>query len=214
MSPALDQRQIAGRSVAPIGFGAMLLGMEGRPDEATALRVIHAALDDGCTVIDTAINYGANAAELGFCEALVARALATWSGNRDDVLVVCKGGNLRTDELLYVQDGSPANLRWSCETSLRALGRETIYLYCLHSVDPQVPLVESMGALARLKEEGKIRHVGISNAGRRQISEAQSVVEIAAVENRLSPWSVKSLPIVELCEAQNIAYLAYSPLGS
>ncbi|MCW2522284.1 MAG: aldo/keto reductase, partial [Frankiales bacterium] len=162
-------RQIADLQTPPIGFGAMLLGMEGRPSEAEAVRTIHAALDGGVRLIDTAINYGSSAAELGYCEALVARALASWAGPREEVLVVAKGGNLRSDEESFIQDASPANLRWSCETSLRALGVESVGLYLLHAVDPKVPLVESMGALAQLRDEGKIQRIGISNAGRGQL---------------------------------------------
>jgi aryl-alcohol dehydrogenase-like predicted oxidoreductase len=211
--PTSPPRRIADLETPPIGFGAMLLGMEGRPSESEAIRTIHAALDAGVRLIDTAINYGSNAAELGYCEALVARALAAWSGSADEVLVVAKGGNLRSDTESFRQDASPANLRWSCETSLRALGVESIGLYLLHAVDPKVPLVESMGALAELRDEGKIQRVGISNAGRSQLAEAQTVVEIAAVENRLSPWSTGALPIVRVCEEQAIAFLSYSPLG-
>jgi aryl-alcohol dehydrogenase-like predicted oxidoreductase len=207
------QRQIADLRLPPIGFGAMLLGLEGRPDESVAMRTIHAALDAGVRLIDTAINYGSNAAELGYCEALVARALVSWGGDPDDVLVVGKGGNLRTDTESFVQDASPANLRWSCEASLRALGVESIGLYLLHAIDPKVPLSDSMAALAQLRDEGKIQRIGISNAGRRQLAEAQSVVAIAAVENRLSPWSAGALPIVAECAARGVAFLAYSPLG-
>jgi aryl-alcohol dehydrogenase-like predicted oxidoreductase len=213
MPAAYPVRRIADLTTPPIGFGAMLLGLEGRPDEATALRTVHAALDAGVRLVDTAANYGSTGGELGYCEALVARALASWGGNSDDVLVVAKGGNLRTDEESFVQDASPANLRWSCETSLRALGVDSIGLYLLHAIDPKVPLTESMGALAELRDEGKIQRIGISNAGRRQIAEAQTVVEIAAVENQLSPWSLNALPIVAGCQAQNIAFLSYSPLG-
>lgn len=214
MRSAYPQRTIGDLEVPPIGFGSMLLSVEGRPDEHQAMRTLHAALDAGVRVIDTAVNYGADASELGYNEALVARGLASWSGDVDDVLVVCKGGNLRTDDEPYVQDGRPENLRWSCETSLRALGIGSIGLYMLHSIDPTVPLVDSMGALAELQREGKIQRIGISNAGRRQIAEAQTVVEIVAVENELSPWSLKTLPIVEMCESQRIAFLSYSPLGS
>jgi aryl-alcohol dehydrogenase-like predicted oxidoreductase len=213
MPSAYPARWIADQQLPPIGFGAMLLGMEGRPDEATAIRTVHAVLDAGVRLIDTAINYGSSAAELGYCEALVARALASWTGDRDDVLVVGKGGNLRSDTEQFVQDASPANLRRSCDITLRALGVEAIGLYLLHAIDPKVPLAESMGALADLQREGKIRHVGISNAGRRQLAEARTVVEIAAVENRLSPWSSGSLPIVSACAEAGTTFLSYSPLG-
>lgn len=214
MTSVHPARRVGDLSTPPIGFGAMLLGVEGRPDEAQAVRTVHAALDAGVRLIDTAVNYGSTATELGYDEALVARALASWQGDPDEVLVVCKGGNLRSDDEPYVQDGSPANLRWSCETSLRALGVESIGLYLLHSIDPKVPLVESMGALAQLRDEGKIQRIGISNAGRRQIDEARTVTDVVAVENQLSPWALKALPIVRHCEQEGIAYLAYSPLGS
>jgi aryl-alcohol dehydrogenase-like predicted oxidoreductase len=214
MPSAYPPRRIGDLEMPPIGLGAMLLSVEGRPDEDQAMRTLHAALDGGIRVIDTAVNYAAKASELGVNEALVGRGLASWSGDADDVLVVCKGGNLRTDEEPYTQDGSPENLRWSCETSLRGLGVESIGLYVLHSIDPAVPLSESMEALADLQREGKIRHVGIGNAGRRQIAQAQAVVDILAVENELSPWAPKTLPIVEMCESEGITFLAYSPLGS
>ncbi|TFV89798.1 aldo/keto reductase [Blastococcus sp. CT_GayMR16] len=213
MPSAYPDRRIADLSTPPIGFGVMRLAMEGRPDEAEALRTVHAALGAGVRLLDTAVNYGSDAAELGYSEALVARALASWNGDADDVLVVCKGGNLRTDELTFVQDASPENLRWSCETSLRALGVDSIGLYLLHAVDPKVPLTESMGALADLRDEGKIQRVGISNAGRRQLAEAQTVVDVVAVENQLSPWSLGALPVLQQCEAQGIAFLSWSPLG-
>jgi aryl-alcohol dehydrogenase-like predicted oxidoreductase len=214
MASVHRDRRIGDLRTPPVGFGAMLLGMEGRPDEARAMRTLHAALDAGVRLVDTAVNYGSNAAELGFSEALVARALASWGGDPAEVLVVCKGGNVRTDDAPFLPDGSPANLRRSCETSLRALGVESIGLYLLHLVDPHVPLSVSIGALAQLRDEGKIQHIGISNVGRRQLAEAQTIVDIVAVEDELSPWSLAALPVARTCEEQGIAFLAYSPLGS
>ena len=148
-------RPVAGFEVPPIGFGVMALAMEGRPDRAQSLRTLHAALDAGVRLLDTAVNYSTTAAEMGYCEALTSEALRTWSGDADEVLVVAKGGNRRTDDLSFVPDGSRANLRWSCETSLRALGVERLDLFLLHTIDPEVPLVESMAALRELQDEGR-----------------------------------------------------------
>jgi aryl-alcohol dehydrogenase-like predicted oxidoreductase len=206
-------RRVDGWALPPIGFGAMLLGLEGRPSEREAIRTIHAALDAGARLIDTAINYCADETELGYCEALVGRALSSWTGDSSTVLVVCKGGNTRTATEQFVQDARPESLKASCETSLRALGTDVIGLYMRHAVDPAVPLVESMAALADLRAAGKIDLIGVSNAGRGQLAEAQTIVEIAAVENQLSPLARRSLPILRVCAEMNIAYLAYSPLG-
>ncbi len=150
---------------------------------------------------------------MGRNERLVAEALATWSGDGDDVLVVCKGGNRRTNSAWYVPDGRPENLRWSCETSPRALRCESIGLYMLHAPDPAVPLVESIGALADLRREGKVRQVGASNLGRRQLAQARVIVDIVAVENNLSPARPAALPLARTCAEAQIAFLAWSPLG-
>jgi aryl-alcohol dehydrogenase-like predicted oxidoreductase len=122
-------------------------------------------------------------------------------------------GPVVTDDLPFVHDGRRENLRWSCETSLRALGVESIGLYMLHAPDPNVPLAESVGALAELRAEGKIEMVGVSNLGRRHLAEAREIADVVAVENQLSPWSRAALPLVQLCTEQGIAFLAWSPLG-
>jgi aryl-alcohol dehydrogenase-like predicted oxidoreductase len=218
---AWEERRIAEWTVPPIGFGSMLLTLPHPPpgvhedpvDEGQALRTIHAALDGGARLIDTAVNYCMKASEMGRSEALAAKALATWSGDADAVLVVCKGGNRHTDDFPWVHDGSRENLRWSCETSLRALGVDVIGLYMLHAPDPKVPLAESIGALAELQAEGKIRYVGASNLGRRQLAEARQLVDIVAVENQLSPWHRAALPLAHVCAADGIAFLSWSPLG-
>jgi aryl-alcohol dehydrogenase-like predicted oxidoreductase len=217
-----DGRRMGDLVLPPIGFGAMLLTLPHPPpgvheepvDEVQAVRTIHAALDGGARLIDTAVNYCMRASEMGRSEKLVATALASWSGgDRDEVLVVCKGGNRRTDDFPYVHDGSRANLRWSCETSLRALGVESIGLYMLHAPDPKVPLAESIGALAELKAEGKIRMVGAANLGRRQLAEARAITDVAAVENQLNPWWRAALPLARVAEEAGIAFLSWRPVG-
>ena len=209
-----DARRIADRTVSPVGFGAMRLGLEGRPDPTQAIRTIHAALDAGVQLIDTAMNYCLGPSEFGYCEAMVARGLREWSGDSDSILVVCKGGVLRSQTEQVLRDGSPENLRRSCEISLRALGVESIGVYMLHAIDPNVPIMESLGALGELKDSGKIQHIGVSNIGRRQLAEVIQSFDVVAIENRLSLWEQASLPAAEYCAAHQIALLAWGPLGS
>ncbi|MGD9792630.1 MAG: aldo/keto reductase [Acidimicrobiia bacterium] len=214
-------RRVGDRTVHPIGFGAMELTFPHTKtgelrvpvERAQAIRTVHAALDAGIRLIDTAINYAIDADEMGANEALVAEALATWSGDSDDVLVVAKGGNRRDREQLFVHDGRPENLRWSCETSLAKLGVETIGLYILHALDPAVPLAESIGALADLQREGKISMIGVSNFGRRQLAEARTIATISAVENQLSPFARAATNLAHECATEAIAFLAWSPMG-
>jgi len=214
-------RRIGAWRVPPIGFGAMLLtmpqpepgGLSAMVEEGQAIRTLHAALDAGVRLVDTAINYCQGAADMGANERLVAKALASWSGDAAEVLVVCKGGNRRGDDAPFIHDARPENLRWSCETSLKALGVERAGLYMLHAKDPAVPLAESLGALAELKAEGKIAEVGVSNLGRRELAEARAIVDIAAVENPLSPAARAAMSLAKMCEAEGVAFLAYRPLG-
>ncbi|CAB4899983.1 unannotated protein [freshwater metagenome] len=194
-----QHRQVADREVMPIGFGAMRLGLEGRPSADEAVRTLHAAFDAGIQLIDTAVNYCATPAEFGYDEALVSRALREWSGDREEISVVCKGGVLRTATEQVLLNGSPENLRWSCETSLRSLGVDKIWMYLLHGVDPKVPFEESVGALVELQREGKVQHIGLSNVGRKQFIAAQELMTIASVQNGLSLWNRASLPLAQLC---------------
>jgi aryl-alcohol dehydrogenase-like predicted oxidoreductase len=217
----MKTRTVGDHALPPIGLGTMLMTLPHPPPgvheepipEAQAIRTIHAGLDAGVRLLDTAINYCMAAADMGRNERLVAKALDTWSGDADAVLVACKGGNRRTDDEPWVHDGTPENLRWSCETSLRALGVESLGLYLLHAPDPAVPVEESVGALAELQAEGKIQLVGVSNFGRRQLATAQTVVDVAAVENNLAPARRGALPLAKVCEAEGIGFLAWAPLG-
>ncbi|MGN6393329.1 MAG: aldo/keto reductase [Gemmatimonadales bacterium] len=201
-------------AVTEVGYGGMHLSIEGRPPEDQALRVLHAAFDAGVTLVDTADVYCLDQRDIGHNERLIARALATWSGNRDDVLVATKGGVVRPDGR-WANDARPAQLRAACDRSLRALGVDQIALYQLHAPDPRVPFLESVGELSRLRESGKIRWVGLSNVSAAQIREAQSVVPITSVQNRLNPFFREPLSdgVVRACEAQGIGFLAYSPAG-
>jgi aryl-alcohol dehydrogenase-like predicted oxidoreductase len=201
-------------SVPPVGYGGMHLSLEDRPPERQGLEVIRAALDAGVRLIDTADVYCLDDADIGHNERLVAEALRGWSGDRDGVLVATKGGLTRPAGR-WERDASPEHLRAACERSLRALGVERIGLYQLHAPDPEVPFEESIGVLAELRREGKIRWVGLSNVSVAQVRAAEAIVPVASVQNRLNPFFRESLEegVVRHCAEQGIGFLAYSPVG-
>src|SRR3954470_10605288 len=205
-----EPRSLADARVFPIGYGAMQLSLEGRPDEPDAIRTIHAALDAGVNLIDTADAYCRDGSEVGHNERLIAKALRD---RRDGVIVATKGGHTRNGEA-WELDGSREHLRAACEASLRALETDRIDLYQYHRPDPKVPYEESIGAIKELQDEGKVRWVGISNANVEQIELACSIAEIVSVQNQLS-LEYRS-PIakgeVEACEQRGIAFLPWSPL--
>ena len=209
----MQTRQIAGTTVSAIGLGGMPMSLEDRPPEEQAIRTIHAALDAGITLIDTADAYCLDHDDTGHNERLVASALSTWSGDVDAVLVATKGGHHRSASGEWLLDGRPEHLVAACEASLRALGVEAIGLYQFHRPDPDVPYAESMGALAELLAAGKIRLAGTSNNDVDQIREASGIVPLASVQNEFSPRFRSSEDELRLCEELGIAFLPWSPLG-
>ena len=200
--------------VSAVGYGGMHLSIQDRPSEEQGIRVIHAALDAGVTLIDTADVYCLDDSEIGHNERLIARALQTSQQNRDQVIVATKGG-MRRPGGRWEMAGRPEQLRAACDRSLKALGVDRIDLYQLHTPDGAVPLAESVGGLADLKQEGKVRWVGLSNVSVRQIQEAESIVPVTTVQNRLNPFFREALAegVVEHCTRQGIGFLAYSPIG-
>jgi len=193
----------------------MPLSIPGRPErEADAIRVIHAALAGGVTLLDTADAYCLDESDIGHNERLMAQALRTWGGDRSRVIVATKGGITRRGSA-WGQDGRPAHLRAACERSLRALGVERIDLYQFHRPDPEVPFLESVGALAELQRAGKIRWIGLSNVTVEQIEAARREITVVTVQNRLNPFFREALEtgVVAHCAAQGIGFLAYSPVG-
>ena len=192
----------------------MHLSIQERPPEEQGIRVIHAALDAGVTFIDTADVYCLDEQDLGHNERLVAEALRRRPSDRERVIVGTKGGVTRPRGR-WETDGSPRHLQEACEQSLRALAVERIDLYQLHAPDPAVPFADSIGALADLQRQGKIRWVGLSNVSVAQIREAQSIVTVTTVQNRLNPFFREALAdgVVEYCTQQGIGFLAYSPTG-
>ncbi|MFD2078645.1 Predicted oxidoreductase [Actinopolymorpha cephalotaxi] len=211
----MQLRQLGDVQVSAIGLGGMPMSIEGRPDEARGIATIHAALDAGVTLIDTADAYHQHADEVGHNESLIAKALKSYGGNASDVLVATKGGALRPGDGSWTLDGSPEHLREACEASLRRLGVDAIGLYQFHRPDPKVPYAESVGALRDLLDAGKIAMAGISNADPDQIRQAQEILggRLASVQNQYSPAFVSSRPELDLCDEIGIAFLPWSPLG-
>lgn len=201
-------------TVSAVGYGGMHLSLVDRPPEAEGVRVIHAALDAGVTLIDTADVYCLDQNDIGHNERLVAQALASWNGPRGRVLVATKGGLTRPSGR-WERDGRPEHLREACERSLRALGRDSIDLYQLHAPDSKIRLEDSVGALADLRREGKIRLVGLSNVTVGEIKTAEAIVPITSVQNRLNPFFREALDggVVRYCAERGIGFLAYSPTG-
>jgi aryl-alcohol dehydrogenase-like predicted oxidoreductase len=208
-------RQIGHVQVSAIGLGGMPMSIEGRPEETRSIATIHAALDAGVTLIDTADAYHLNAADIGHNESLIAKALATYGGDSSDVLVATKGGHLRPGDGAWTLDGSPAHLKQACEASLKRLGVEAIGLYQFHRPDPATPYVDSIGAIRDLLDEGKIRMAGVSNADPAQIREANEILggRLVSVQNQFSPGYRGSEDELRLCDVLGIAFLPWSPLG-
>ncbi|HWD78256.1 MAG TPA: aldo/keto reductase [Kribbella sp.] len=208
-------RTIGDVQVSAIGLGGMPMSIEGRPDEERSIATIHAALDAGITLIDTADAYHLTATDVGHNESLIAKALASYGGDTSNVLVATKGGHLRPGDGSWTQDGSPKHLAEAAEASLRRLGVEAIGLYQFHRPDPRVPYADSIGAIRDLLDAGKIRMAGISNANPDQIKQANDILDgrLVSVQNQFSPRFRSSEPELELCDAMGIAFLPWSPLG-
>lgn len=202
----------SGLSVSSIGLGGMPMSLAGRPAKSEAIKVIHASLRAGVTLIDTADVYCVDHSEIGHNERLIAEALAQWSG--DAPVVATKGGLTRPGGA-WVTDAHPRRLKLACDASLKALKVPAITLYQLHSVDDVVPLEDSVDALAELRRAGKILHIGLSNVSAQQIRRAQQVAPIVSVQNRCSVFDRRDFSngVIALCEAERLAYLAYSPVG-
>ncbi len=199
--------------VGAIGLGAMPLSTkEDRPAPQDAEAVVHAALDAGVTLIDTADAYAWDESEFGHNESLVAAALRSYGAA--DVLVATKGGHTRRGQE-WELDGSPAYLRSACEASLRRLGVDAIGLYQFHRPDPATPWEESMGALRSLVDDGLVRMVGISNADVGQIDAAREIVgpALVSVQNQFSPGWRSSAGELAHCASLGLAWLPWSPFG-
>lgn len=213
----MQERRLGDRTVSAIGLGGMPMSIEGRPDEARSVSAIHAAIDAGVTLIDTADAYHLNPGETGHNELLITRAVASYSGpaDKDEVLVASKAGSLRPGDGSWHHNGDPAYLKQATKASAQRLGVDSIGLHQFHRPDPKVPFADSVGAFADLLDEGVIRAAGLSNVNVDQIREAHEILggRLASVQNKFSPSFVSSYSELELCAELGVAFLAYSPLG-
>jgi aryl-alcohol dehydrogenase-like predicted oxidoreductase len=191
----------------------MPLSLAGRPDERAAIDVVRAFIEGGGDFIDTANVYCLDAAEVGHNERLIRTALRAAATGRD-IVVATKGG-LSKEGSGWDPDGRPERLRAACERSLTDLGVDRIFLYQLHAPDPRVPFMESVGELARLRQEGKIAHIGLSNVSLAQIRGAMAAVPIASVQNKCNVSFKRAFRdgVVDFCGVHGIAFIPHSPVG-
>ncbi|HSB20176.1 MAG TPA: aldo/keto reductase [Anaeromyxobacteraceae bacterium] len=192
-----------------MGFGAMRItgpGIWGEPaDPAAARKLLRRAVDLGVNLLDTADAYGPEVSER-----LIQEALHPYPRG---LVIATKGGLTRPARDRWDRDGRPEHLRRACEASLRRLRLERIDLYQLHSPDPKVPLADSVGELARLQREGKIRHVGVSNVDLGELRAARAVVQVVSVQNRYNVGDRRSDDVLRACAADGIAFLPWAPLA-
>ncbi len=211
----MQQRTIGGRQIGAIGLGGMPMSIEGRPDRDRSIATVHAALDAGVTLIDTADAYHRDPGEVGHNEELIAEALSSYGRGVQDVLVATKGGHLRPGDGSWTLNGRPEYLKDAAKASAKRLGVDAIGLYQFHRPDPSVPYAESVGAIRDLLDEGVIAMAGISNASVAQIDEANDVLggRLVSVQNQFSPAFRSSLAELQHCAEKGIAFLPWSPLG-
>lgn len=205
-------RTLNAEPIWPIGLGGASWSLGGSIDDERSVRTIHAALDAGIQIIDTARAYTTSSAS-AHNEDLIRLALA---GRSERVQVMTKGGHFRIDQGRWGLDASPTALRRDCAASARWLGVEVIDLYFLHKPDPAVPLVESVQALSELRAEGQILGLGVSNVTAGELEECLAVTRVDAVQNRFSPFVSVDLPndeeVLRICESRAIPFIAYSPV--
>ena len=200
-----------GEAIPAIGFGAMPLSIQDRPPEEVGKRVLHAAIDAGMTLIDTADVYCLDDNDIGHNERLIASVLAE-RPDRDRIRVATKAG-LRRPRGAWTNDGRPEHIREACERSLRALQTDRIWLYQFHAPDPKVPFEQSIEAFAELHRAGKFQWFGISNVSIKQLEQAERILPVASVQNRLNPYFRESVKVAKECARRGVTFLAYSPVG-
>jgi aryl-alcohol dehydrogenase-like predicted oxidoreductase len=196
-------------TVQRMGFGAMRLtgqGIWGEPVDPDACRaVLRRAVELGVDFIDTADSYGPEVSER-----LIAEALHPYPEN---LVIATKGGMVRPGPGRWDPDGRPEHLRAACEGSLERLRLDEIPLYQLHRPDPRVPLEDSVGALVQLKDEGKIRHIGLSNVDEAEIHRAMAITPVVSAQNMFNVGSRRSAAVLDLCETEQLAFIPWAPIG-
>jgi aryl-alcohol dehydrogenase-like predicted oxidoreductase len=195
-------------TVNRMGFGAMRITGPGvwgdPPDHATAIATLRRVVELGVNFIDTADSYGPHVSET-----LIAEALHPYP---EDLVIATKGGLVRPGPGKWGPDGRPSHLREACEGSLQRLRLDQIPLYQFHAPDPDVPIEESIGAIAELKAEGKIRHIGVSNFDESELRRAQRITPIVSIQNRYNAADRRSESLVDLCEQEDLVFLPWAPV--
>ena len=207
----MDNFKIGGDlEVGRLGFGAMRItgdGIWGPPDDPDEARaVLHRVLDLGLNLIDTADSYGPDVSE-----ELIAEALHPYP---EQLVIATKGGLRRTGPGEWPRDARPERLKECCEGSLRRLKVDRIDLYQLHAPDPNVPFADSVGALKELQDEGKIRHIGVSNVSTGELAEAREIVEVVTVQNRFNLEDRDSEDVLDVCAGEGIGFIPWFPLAT
>ena len=196
-------------TVNRLGFGAMRITGKGiwgpPPDRDVAKATLRRAVELGVTFIDTADSYGPDVSE-----ELIAETLYPYP---DDLVIATKGGQIRPGPGRWVPEGRPEHLRSACEGSLRRLRVDRIDLYQLHRPDPKVPFAESVVALKELKDEGKIRHIGLSNVSEEQLREAERITPVVSIQNRYNVTDRSSDGMVDLCEQEGMVFFPWAPIS-
>jgi aryl-alcohol dehydrogenase-like predicted oxidoreductase len=215
----MQTRTLGPFSVSAIGLGAMPMSLNSDdhvPDEAQAIRTVHAALDAGVTLIDTADIYAPSWDTMGHNETLVGKGVRSYGGNTDSVVIATKGGITRDEGEQWGRDASLTYLRSAVEKSLRALQVDVIDLYQWHRPDRWMLYAEAIENFRTLQQEGKVKTIGISNANVEEIEVAQHVLGeggLVSVQNEFSPRHAGSFDELEHCDEHGIAFLPWSPLG-
>lgn len=195
-------------TVNRLGFGAMRITGDGiwgdPPDRGEATAVLRRAVTLGVDFVDTADAYGPDVSE-----ELIAEALSPYPS---DLVIATKGGLVRSGPNQWSPDGRPEHLVEACEGSLRRLGLDQIPLYQWHRPDPEVPLEESVGALVELREQGKIRHLGVSNVDEDQLRRIQALTPVVSIQNRYNVDDRSSERLVDLCEVEGLTFLPWAPM--
>ena len=195
-------------TVNRLGYGAMRITGQGvwgdPPDREQAKRVLRRALELDVNFIDTADSYGPEVSET-----LIAEALHPYP---EELVIATKGGLVRTGPNRWPVDGRPEHLREACEGSLRRLKLDQIPLYQFHRPDPSVPIEDSIGALVEMKNEGKIRHIGVCNVTEPELRRAQALTPVVSVQNRYNVTDRKSESMVDLCDQERMAFLPWAPI--
>lgn len=210
-----DLRELAGRRLGRLGLGCMRLSTAGRPDRDAAIAVVHHALDRGLRLLDTADTYCRDTSDLHHNEALLVEAVASWDGPRDEVLIATKAGLARPGGA-WVPNGRPKALRAAVEGSLKAMGVERLPLLQLHAPHGKgVPFADQVGALAQLRDEGKIELIGLCNVSLEQLDEALDITPIASVQGKANRFDVTNFRkgLITRCHALGIPFIAYAPVG-